>query len=436
MSGHSGKTKGKHKVSQLYVHVLEPPSMSRTMSISNDGRQVKTRTSQHHLPSEMSTSISPQDESPDAPVPPPEVEGTEGLEDVDIVATTRVKCYRNSDEPLLNWMPYRDEYLDECLCQEGRGEQRGRAVACIVLSHAANPLHAIEQWTDSKFFAKTSLCDLGLRVQLGHPFSQHCPIKTAGHRDFLVLHVNGIHRIAVNFCDCQSIPHHIQLLRAGWWPAMPKEPQTCATFSLLRPFHLLNLQGKVTAYDFYRALEALTDNTGLTTPPDRLPSFMHIVREWRHIKALKCAGHRHDPSGVEGTKDGELTVPCRACPHPGINLPDGREQAPPEKSWLYRLIIGMDANFQLKNRDRSSAHREPPLGPGWAYFVKEDGYHEHIKKHVNDEEISTCTGFQAIMLANLKRAKGLHVTGVSGISCSRHEMFRANGMGDLQQGER
>jgi hypothetical protein len=36
--------------------------------------------------------------------------------------------------------------------------------------------------------------------------------------------------------------------------------------SVLRHFHLLNLQGKVTGYSFYRALEYQTDNTGLNTP--------------------------------------------------------------------------------------------------------------------------------------------------------------------------
>ena len=38
--------------------------------------------------------------------------------------------------------------------------------------------------------------------------------------------------------------------------------------------------------------------------------------------------------------------------------------------------------------------------------------------------------------ANTNRAKGLQATGIGAVSCARHEMYRPNGMGDLQVGER
>lgn len=41
-----------------------------------------------------------------------------------------------------------------------------------------------------------------------------------------------------------------------------------------------------------------------------------------------------------------------------------------------------------------------------------------------------------MILANLKKAKGLNATGIVGVACSRHELWRPNGMGDLQRGER
>ena len=43
--------------------------------------------------------------------------------------------------------------------------------------------------------------------------------------------------------------------------------------------------------------------------------------------ALKRGGRGHDPAGVDATSNGELTVECPACPHPGRNLPDGWENA-------------------------------------------------------------------------------------------------------------
>ena len=54
---------------------------------------------------------------------------------------------------------------------------------------------------------------------------------------------------------------------------------------------------------------------------DRAHAFSVAIREWRHLKSLKRAGRGHDPSGVNGTREGQLAVPCRACPAPSTNLP-------------------------------------------------------------------------------------------------------------------
>jgi hypothetical protein len=117
------------------------------------------------------------------------------------------------------------------------------------------------------FFQRTSLHDLGLRVQLGHAYGQSCPTRLAANATFRVIHSNGIHRVAVDQCRCHGVPFNKQLLRIGWWPATPLDPRTAATFEVLKHFHLLNLQGKVTGYSFYQALEYQTDNTGLQPPP-------------------------------------------------------------------------------------------------------------------------------------------------------------------------
>ena len=50
--------------------------------------------------------------------------------------------------------------------------------------------------------------------------------------------------------------------------------------------------------------------------------------------------------------------------------------------------------------------------------------------------MSSCSGFAVMFLANLKNAKGLRVSGVGGCICARHRVWRANGIGDLQKGER
>jgi hypothetical protein len=60
---------------------------------------------------------------------------------------------------------------------------------------------------------------------------------------------------------------------------------------------------------------------------------------------------------------------------------------------------------------------DPILGDRFSYFAKhegEDGYKVHIAKHASEQEISSCSGFQAMCLANMKRVKGLHTMGIAG----------------------
>lgn len=122
-----------------------------------------------------------------------------------------------------------------------------------------------QQW-HSTYFKPTSLHDLGLRICPSHRREESCTTASPA-ADVVVLHTNGIHVVTVQFCKCWGLAHRSQLLRIAWWPATPFDPKTCATFELLRQFHLLNLQGKLPAYDFCRALELQTDNTGLQYVP-------------------------------------------------------------------------------------------------------------------------------------------------------------------------
>ncbi|KAK7051669.1 hypothetical protein VNI00_004648 [Paramarasmius palmivorus] len=233
-----------------------------------------------------------------------------------------------------------------------------------------------------------------------------------------------------------STERHHQLLEIGWWPASYKLPQTAATFEALRNFHILNLQGQLPPTDFYRSLEQITDGSGLVELPDRLQQFREMLREWRHIKTRKRFGRGHDPSGLNGTRKGGAMVLCRACPHPGINLPDSWEKTCANMRWIYNLLLATDANFKQKARARANDSRDPPLGPGWGCTLDHEPYLKVMASHASQEEISHCVGFNAIWNANKKKTKGLRATGVGSVTCSRHETFRANGMGDLQVGER
>ncbi|KZP14615.1 hypothetical protein FIBSPDRAFT_979972 [Athelia psychrophila] len=366
-------------------------------------------------------------------------------------------------------MHQHNDYLDEAMRTEGRGKKaldpicRGCWLTegtvrcedcfggelwcrqCTVTRHALLPLHIVKEW-NGHFFKPISLRDLGLRVQLGedHEPGSTCMFGKEIYKEFVVLHTNGIHHVSVDYCGCTptvdipKVPIWTQLIRVGWYPATTIDPQTCATFDLMKSFHLLSLQGKISHYHYYKALHYRTENSGILHVPDRYAAFCLLARKWRHEKMLKRAGRAYDPRAdrVEATGQGELAVNCRACPMPGWNLPEGWENASEADRPLYTLIICIDTCFRLKNKLRSNDAKSPTLGPGWAYMVNHAPYLEHVKQYTNQEELSTCSGFAAIHLANLKGMRGHRTSGVGGICCARHDCWRPNGLGDLQVGER
>ncbi|KAJ7633773.1 hypothetical protein DFH06DRAFT_1139696 [Mycena polygramma] len=377
-----------------------------------------------------------------------------------LVATS--KPFKPSDKSLYEWRPLRDEYLSELVrldgcgefadqdcpsCHTKKGEYRCRMCFgrhlycgdCTVERHAENPLH---RWA-AGFFKPVSLWSLGLRISMGHPDCVH-PHACNG---FVVLDIGYIHKVNVDFCGCERRfecgSERIQLLRQRWFPATHEFPRTAATLSLLDFFLVQTLQAKTTMYDFYTALEKLTDGSG-RKPPHRYREFLRMVRKYRHLLMLKRGGRAHAESGVYGTKAGELAIRWPACPRPGVNLPDGWEQASPESRYrlfipnlfLYTLFLALDACFRLKRRLVSSDLRDPGLGTGWAYFLEQEPYRQFLLTVTNQKEMSTCSGLAALDYANTKFSRGYSSMGVGMGVCARHEFVQPTGVGDLQKGER
>ncbi|KAJ7448160.1 hypothetical protein FB451DRAFT_1343347 [Mycena latifolia] len=352
----------------------------------------------------------------------------------------------------------RDQILQELLRRDGTGDARidkcpgcsgGDAifrckscfgdllycVQCCVGMHIHNPLHIVEHW-DGVCYSRKALKDLGLWIQLGH---RCCAKPRTAPETFVVLHLNAIQEVAVDYCGCNEEflhgDHYVQLLRRGFYPATVHEPQTAATFELLNFFHAQTLQAKTTMYDFYVTLEKLTDNTGVK-PPNRYSEFLRMTRQWWHLLLLKRAGRGHDPSGVDRTQPGECAVLCPACPRPGVNLPEGWENASPEDRFLYCLFLALDACFRLKRRLISSDRRDPGLGTGWAYFGEIEPYRQFLLTGTDQKEMSTCSGLAALDYANTKFSRGYSSTGVGMGVCAWHEFVQPMGVGDLQKGER
>ncbi|KAH7909277.1 hypothetical protein BJ138DRAFT_1115126 [Hygrophoropsis aurantiaca] len=452
----------------------EGTAYSRTLSLSNDRRRllvapssprkIAERTSQHD-PVGWETALDSGSGFDWEAYANADYDHDEHGTEV-ILVKPAAKRYPTSDAPLREWAGYegrsgyREEFLLEDLMLEGRSgaglnlcscgslDPRERLYRCddcfgiemlcqecCVVAHKRLPLHAIKRW-NGLCFESISLKQMGLTVQLGH-HDMFCICPVRGHVDFIVIHINGIHEVNVDFCDCdQRTSHRQQLLRCEWFPSTVHIPQTACTRRALEHFLVQTLSGKLAAYEYYLSLERLTDNTGLNVPKSRYAAVMRMVREYRDIKMLKRAGRGNIVAGLINMKPGDLAIACPACPHPGINLPVGWENVEPGLKFLYFLILAMDANFRLKNRMRSSDAADPGLHTGFAYFVPEKKYKEHVLKHATQKDISTCSGFKTLAHAESKFSTGLRATGVGLCLCARHEFVRANGVGDLQKGER
>lgn len=140
---------------------------------------------------------------------------------------------------------------------------------CCVARHRRMPLHRTEEWTGA-FWRTRSLHSLGVVVQLGHSHDI-CYHPDTGC-DMTIIDSHGIHTVAVNFCACErslTAMKHVQLLRAGWYPASMADPQTCATLAALEEFHLLNVKGALNVHDFIGAVSRRTNAAKITMPPVR-----------------------------------------------------------------------------------------------------------------------------------------------------------------------
>ncbi|KAK7047944.1 hypothetical protein VNI00_006272 [Paramarasmius palmivorus] len=360
------------------------------------------------------------------------------------------KSYR-AKRPNIHWMKnFRSIFVTELLRSYGRGDvrkqksctdcrgvdpsgvERESRVAQYRCKDCFMGDLVCKQW-NNHHFEKTSLRALGHTIQLNH-MGMECPRERKCHSKLRILHTNGIHHVDIRFCNCgKRIDQYLQLLRRGLYPSTVNEGRitTCATFSYLDTLHSLSSTTKGSAHDFYRALEKLTDNTGLNLPKSRYRPLLRMIRQWRHLKMVLWSGVGHDPDGI-GEQEGRLVVQCPSCPHPGINLPDGWELA--SRSFLYRLILCLDGNFRLKAQMVSSHSRDPPLNNGMGYFVKRAPYEQWLLSKDEGDEISNCVPLAALAKQNTKFSRGLRYTGVMGVACGRSDMIVR--MGNLQKGER
>ncbi|KAG5221688.1 CxC2 domain-containing protein [Salix suchowensis] len=178
-----------------------------------------------------------------------------------LVVKTKAKRYVNSAQLARMYVLPGSDPIYRCLDCHGYWMYCQK---CIVEIHRSEPLHLLETTTFREVYTTRPWTSDPVR----HPKTVSCPMVKRGHIDFVLIHTNGIHLVAVDFCGCpDKREHYDQILDVGWWPSSLLDPQTATTFQLLRLFHSLNLQGCIPATDFYRGLEQLNHGDGLVCLP-------------------------------------------------------------------------------------------------------------------------------------------------------------------------
>ncbi|KAF7309062.1 CxC2 domain-containing protein [Mycena kentingensis (nom. inval.)] len=365
------------------------------------------------------------------------------------------KRYTSSDDPMRLWREDKHLFLDHLLRHDGLGDNHANPACSLcdapfdpASTRLFRPLHRVREW-NGEFWTDVALHkrhrkdesprSLNFEYQLGHA-GRPCPRPVPGDpHSLVVMDVSGIFTLRVPFCGCAKSLRQdriAQLMANAWYPATTIDPATCATYEALETFRLLNVRGNMSAHDYVGTLERLTDPTGLGSTPDRYKAFSRMSRQYQFLKRCKRSGVAHDMSHMDQVKPGGIAVPCWTCPQDGFNLPEGWDTGDDDDKFLYALMLAIDANFRLKNRVRANEKHDPSLGPGWGCFVNSGEYKDHLRDYVAEEDISTCIAFAALMEKNTKLTTGLRVSGVGGCVCARHGVVRAEGLGDLQKGER
>ncbi len=118
-----------------------------------------------------------------------------------------------------------------------------------------------QKW-NGLFFEQATLNELGMELHLGH-WGEQCPNPSIW-RKMIIGDINGFHTITVCYCNCSGVSKGNQLLQSRILPVSMTGPRSAFTFNAVE-FHELTLQGKTTAYNFYRALERRTDNLSVVS---------------------------------------------------------------------------------------------------------------------------------------------------------------------------
>ncbi|TFK81877.1 hypothetical protein K466DRAFT_578390 [Polyporus arcularius HHB13444] len=340
-------------------------------------------------------------------------------------------------QDMLSWeaAPYR---CVECDCSAPRCK------TCMCDAHQHAWFHYIEAWT-GEYFKRYDLVSLGLVIHLGHR-GQRCP-HLSDHTEpsnMVVVHTNGVHNCRIHYCHCPDYPDHVsQLLRARVWPHTLDSPHTTFTVALLRAWHQLWLNAKISGLHFMRAIARYTDNAFPADVKDRTREFRLVSRVFGHLTMAKRAGKYHKLV-VPNRDPNDLCTPCFQCSSPGFNVPlNWKEDTPDRLDYIFARTYAGDGNMSLNKRMRKDDKNDKPLSAMGGMWVNDPRMEAMINKSYNgdpnrsdsNQENETCSGFKVGRSQRTGKFRFVEVSGIVAITC-RHVFFKSGAVIDLITGER
>jgi hypothetical protein len=214
---------------------------------------------------------------------------------------------------------------------------------------------------------------------VGQDLRQDIPRQDSLQNDYVrVVHMNGIHHIALLTCACHGAEErHADLLYNRLVPATFSRYKTLFTVAVLDDFRISNLETKASAYQYFQKLRRLTFPTAPARAPNLYQELLRLARVWRWLKKKKWAGHgNRKDDDLTMTAPGEFANFCPACPQPRINLPPDYKQDP--NKWVYRRFFVADGNFKA-DHVRQKYVSDIWLSEGAGMFAKRSEYQDFLR---------------------------------------------------------
>ncbi|EUC58248.1 hypothetical protein RSOL_241280, partial [Rhizoctonia solani AG-3 Rhs1AP] len=202
-------------------------------------------------------------------------------------------------------------------------------------------------------------------------------------------------------------------------PAPDYAPTSGFTIRLLRHFGIFSTLAKGSAHKYYAMLERQTR--------PGFPGYLLMLRR------SGITFPQHPKPAFEDS----LAIKCPACPNPGLNFE--LVEVPAEEVYW----ISFDGNFKNARKAKVFSNDDICFTVGDMYFVDQELYKAWLKSRDSEEDASSKRAKDRPECDNHKAAqdkfvglRGLDVTGIGALTCTRHTFFLPNGVVDFYKGER